>query len=93
MSPSHKQSEENYEYFYDNIKKELSQEGGFHKVTEAKILDRFLDKKLINIKYHKDMLQGAIIHDKSDDKYDMLSSLLITAKYNAFLLDCLYSSK
>tara|TARA_B100001248_G_C27397222_1_gene466457 strand:- start:3544 stop:3894 length:351 start_codon:yes stop_codon:yes gene_type:complete len=86
MSPSHKQSEENYEYFYDNIKKELSQEGGFQKVTEAKILDRFLDKKLINIKYHKDMLQGAIIVDKKDEKYDMLSSLLISASTLLFFL-------
>lgn len=86
MSPSHKQSEENYEYFYDDIKKELTQEGGFQRVTEVRILDRFLDKKLINKTYHKYMLQGAIIQDKSDDKYDMLSSLLISASTMLFFL-------
>ena len=79
MSPSNKQSVENYEYFYDDIKKELTQEGGFQRVTEVRILDRFLDKKLINKTYHKNILQNSLIQDKKDDKYEMLSSLLISA--------------
>lgn len=86
MSPSHKQSEENYEYFYDDIKKELTQEGGFQRVNEVRILDRFLDKKLINKTYHKNILQNALIQDRKDDKYDMLSSLLISASTLLFFL-------
>lgn len=86
MSPSHKQSEENYEYFYDDIKRELSHEGGFQKINEVRILDRFLDKKLINKTYHKNILQKSLIQDKKDDKYDMLSSLLISASTLLFFL-------
>lgn len=85
MSPSQKQSEENYEYFYDFIKDELSQEG-FQKVTRTRILDRFLDKKLINKKYHKNLLNQAIILDKGDEKNDMISSLLISASVLLFFL-------
>ena len=85
MSPSHKQSEENYEYFYDYIKDELSQER-FQKATRVKILDRFLDKKLINKTYHKNLLKQAITLDKSDERYDMLSSLLISASVLLFFL-------
>jgi hypothetical protein len=86
MSPSHKQSEENYEYFYDYIKDELSQEERVQKVTRVRILDKFLDKKLINKTYHKNLLKQAILLDKSDDNYDMLSSLLFSASTLLFFL-------
>lgn len=86
MSPSYKQSEENYEYFYDDIKHELWEERGFQKVTRNRILDRFLEKGRINQKFHHDILKKAIILDKEDEKYDMLSSLLISTSILLFFL-------
>lgn len=86
MGPSYKQSEENYEYFYDNVKNELCEELGFQKVTRNRILDRFLEKGRINQKFHHDILKEAIILDKEDEKYDMLSSLLISASTLLFFL-------
>ena len=86
MSPSHKQSEENYEYFYDDIKKELTQEGGFQRATEVRILDKFLDKKFINKTYYKNSLKKAIMKDKYYEKQELLSSLLISASILLFFL-------
>ncbi len=86
MGPSYKQSEENYEYFYDDIKHELWEERGFQKVTRNRILDRFLEKGRINQKFHRDVLKKAIILDKEDEKYDMLSSLLISTSILLFFL-------
>ena len=86
MSPSHKQSEENYGYFYEDIKKELILEGGVQKVTRVRILDRFLKKGYINETYHKNKFKSEIIKDKKEYKYDILSSLLVTSSVLLFFL-------
>jgi hypothetical protein len=86
MGPSYKQSEENYEYLYDNVKHELCEERGFQKVTRNRILDRFLEKGRINKKFHHDVLKEVIILDKADEKYDMISSLLVSASTLLFFL-------
>ena len=86
MSPSCKQSSENYNYFYDNIKNELIDERVFQKVTRVKILDRFLDKNLINKEYYNYILKDCILKDKKDDKHDMLTSLLISSSILLFAL-------
>tara|TARA_A100001015_G_C14885391_1_gene670190 strand:- start:500 stop:874 length:375 start_codon:yes stop_codon:yes gene_type:complete len=86
MPPSYSQSSENYDYFYDSFKKELLQEGGFQKVTRVRILNRFLEKGLINKEYYKFVLKDCILKDKKDDKYDMLSSLLISTSIILFAL-------
>tara|TARA_B100001094_G_scaffold54829_1_gene50413 strand:- start:1222 stop:1578 length:357 start_codon:yes stop_codon:yes gene_type:complete len=86
MPPSYKQSSENYDYFYDSFKKELIHEGGFQKTTRVRILNRFLEKGLINKEYHKFVLKDCILKDKKDDKYDMLSSLLASTSILLFAL-------
>ena len=86
MSPSYKQSSENYNYFYDNIRDELIDEKGFQKVTRVRILNRFLDKKLINKEYHDYIFKDCVLKDKKDDKHDMLTSLLISSSILIFAL-------
>tara|TARA_B100001287_G_scaffold235975_1_gene208396 strand:- start:161 stop:517 length:357 start_codon:yes stop_codon:yes gene_type:complete len=86
MSPSYTQSSENYDYFYDYIKEELKQEDRFQKVTSVRILNRFLEKNLINKEYHKFTLNDCILKDKKCDKYDMLYSLLISSSILLFAL-------
>ena len=86
MSPSCKQSSENYNYFYDNIKNELIDERVFQKVTRVRILNRFLDKNLINKEYYNYIIKDCILKDKKDDKYDMLTSLLISSSILLFAL-------
>lgn len=86
MPPSYKQSSENYDYFYDSFKKELIHEGGFQKVTRVRILNRFLERGLINKEYHESLLKDCILQDKKDDKYDMLYSLLVSSSILLFAL-------
>lgn len=86
MTPSYEQSEENYKYLHEDIKAELVLEAGFQKVTRVKILDNLLKEGHINKTYHKNKLKSEIIKDKKDDKYDMLSSLLISSSILLFFL-------
>ena len=86
MSPSYSQSSENYDYFYIKIKKELINEGGFQKVTSVRILNRFLEKGLINKEYHKFLLKDCLLKDKKDDKQDILYSLLVSSSILLFAL-------
>ena len=79
-------SEENYQCFYDNIKRKLSNEDELKRVTRVKILDEFLEENLITDEFHKKMLKQAILLDKKDDNYDMLSSLLVSASTLLFFL-------
>lgn len=75
----------NHKYYYD-IVSELHDESEFQKVTRIRILDRFLEKNLITKDYHKKLIKNAIVLDKSENKYDMLTSLLITASVLLFFL-------
>lgn len=79
-------SEGNYHRFYHNIKRKLSEEDEFKKVTRVRILDKFLEDNLITDEFHKNLLKQAITLDKSDERYDMLSSLLISASVLLFFL-------
>ena len=79
-------SEKNYHRFYHNIKRKLSKEDEFKKVTRVRILDKFLEENLITDEFHKKMLKQAILLDKKDDNYDMLSSLLVSASTLLFFL-------
>jgi hypothetical protein len=86
MSISDKQSEQNYDLFYEKIKNNLINQGGFQKVTRVRIIDKLLDEEYINHSYHKNLLRTAIIKDKKDEKYDMLSSLLVSSSVLLFFL-------
>tara|TARA_B100002019_G_C21240471_1_gene585231 strand:- start:124 stop:468 length:345 start_codon:yes stop_codon:yes gene_type:complete len=79
-------SEENYHRFYHNINRKLNKEDEFKKVTRVRILDKFLEENLITDEFHKKMLKQAILLDKKDDNYDMLSSLLVSASTLLFFL-------
>ena len=78
--------EENYNKYYDYIKHELNKEGGFQKVTKVRILDRFLNKKLITEEFHKKEIQSCIKHDKEEEKNDMIFSLLFSASILIYFL-------
>ena len=86
MPPSYIQSSENYVYFYDSIKNELINEGGFQKVSRVRILNRLLEKGLINFDYHNYILKDSILKDKKDYKYDLLNSLLVSSSILLFAL-------
>lgn len=79
-------SEENYHKFYHNIKRKLREEDKFKKITRVRILDKFLEENLITDEFHKKMLKQAILLDKKDDNYDMISSLLVSASTLLFFL-------
>lgn len=86
MSLTFEQSEENYDKLYDFIKNELIKEGGFQKVTNVRILDRFLYMELINKEFHNNIFKTANFQDKQEEKYDMLSSLLLSSGILLFIL-------
>lgn len=78
--------EEIYNKYYDYIKHELNKEGGFQKVTEVRILDRFLKKNLVTEDFHKKTIQSCIKHDKEEEKNDMIFSLLFSASILTYFL-------
>ena len=86
MPPSYSQSLENYDYFYDSIKKDLINEGGFQRVTSVRILNKFLNKNLINKEYYNHIIKDCILKDKKDDKHDILYSLLVSSSILLFSL-------
>lgn len=86
MVPSYEQSEKNYQCLFENIKEELISKSNFQKVTRVKILDHLLKEGHINKSYHNNKLKSEIIKDKKDNKYDVLSSLLVSSSILLFFL-------
>ena len=74
--PSLNQSQENYTFFKDKVKKDLETTIIF-KVTHENVLDDLLKSELISSEFHKLKRRECILEDRREEVRDMFFSMVV----------------